>query len=228
MAERNRPELVVARLDVKGNRILRKVAENQLLPRLDLIGSVGLNGLGGRDTRSASDFSQPNPQILGGYDRSLELLTDGRFYQYRVGARLEIPINNAAAKASYAQARVDTERAWLSLHEVEESVTLEVKQAVTNMESEIEGLPAVRVARELAEENLRNQQARYEVGLATTKDLLDFQEKMLQARASEVEAVTGYNVALADLQRAEGTLLEERLILLQRPELEAAPWWARF
>jgi outer membrane protein TolC len=228
MAEMNRPELVVARLDVKGNRILRKVAENQVLPRLDLIGSIGLNGLGGRDTRSASDFSQPNPQILGGYDRSLELLTDGRFYQYRVGARLEIPINNAAAKASYAQARVDTERAWLSLHEVEESVTLEVKQAVTNMESEIEGLPAVRVARELAEENLRNQQARYEVGLATTKDLLDFQEKMLQARASEVEAVTGYNVALADLQRAEGTLLEERRILLQRPELEAAPWWARF
>lgn len=227
-AEKNRPELVVARLDVKGKRIQRKVAENQLLPRLDLIGSVGLNGLGGDRSGSSSTFSQPNPQIIGGYDRSLELLTDGRFYQYSVGARLEIPIANASAKASYAQARVDTERAWLSLQEVEESVTLEVKQAVTNMESEIEGLPAVRVARELAEENLRNQQARYEVGLATTKDLLDFQEKMLQARASEVEALTGYNVALADLQRAEGTLLEERRILVERPELEAAPWWARF
>jgi HAE1 family hydrophobic/amphiphilic exporter-1 len=236
MAEKNRPELKVARLDVEGKRIQRKVAENQLLPRLDLVGSIGLNGLGGDDTGLGTDDTgngtgfnfRPNPQILGGYDRSLELLTDGRFYQYAVGARFEIPIGNAAARASYAQARVDTERAWLSLQEVEEGVTLEVKQAVTNMESEIEGLPAVRVARELAEENLRNQQARYEVGLATTKDLLDFQERMLQARAAEVEAMTGYNVALADLQRAEGTLLEERRILMERPELEGAPWWARF
>jgi HAE1 family hydrophobic/amphiphilic exporter-1 len=228
VAEKNRPELVVARLDVRGKRILRKVAENQLLPQLNLIGSIGLNGLGGNDTRNASEFSQPNPQILGGYDRSLELLTDGRFYQYAIGARFEIPINNASAKASYAQARVDTERAWLSLQEVEEGVTLEVKQAVTNMESEIEGLPATRLARELAEENLRNQQARYDVGLATTKDLLDFQERMLQARANEMAALTGYNVALADLQRAEGTLLEERRILVERPDPESAPWWARF
>jgi HAE1 family hydrophobic/amphiphilic exporter-1 len=236
VAEKNRPELTVARLDVKGKRIMRKVAENQLLPRLDFFGSVGLNGLGGNLSRAAKQRtpiagqigSEANPQILGGYDRALELLTDGRFYQYSVGARIEVPIANAAAKADYAQAKVDTERAWLSLQEVEESVTLEVKQAVTNMESEIEGLPAVRVARELAEENLRNQQARYEVGLATTKDLLDFQEKMLQARASEVEALTGYNVALADLQRAEGTLLDERRILVERSKLETAPWWARF
>jgi len=38
-----------------------------------------------------------------------------------------------------------------------------------------------RTARELAEENLRNQKARYDVGLATTKDLLDFQDRLTAA-----------------------------------------------
>ena len=44
-----RPELIAARLDVEGKQLERKVAENQILPRLDLVGSVGLNGLGGED-----------------------------------------------------------------------------------------------------------------------------------------------------------------------------------
>ena len=72
---------------------------------------IGLNGLGGSDsgagpitdadTGAAADrqFGTANQQVLGGYSRSLELLTDGRYYQYLVGASLEIPLDNADAKA---------------------------------------------------------------------------------------------------------------------------------
>ena len=42
-----RPELVAARLNLDGRRVERKIAENRLLPRLDLVAGVGLNGLGG-------------------------------------------------------------------------------------------------------------------------------------------------------------------------------------
>lgn len=41
-----------------------------------------------------------------------------------------------------------------------------------------------RIARELAEENVRNQQARYNAGLVTPKDLLDCHDKLTQARAT--------------------------------------------
>jgi outer membrane protein TolC len=227
-ARENRPELQAARLNVGGKKIERKIAENQLLPRLDFVGSIGVNGLGGNAAGPASEFSQPNPQVLGGYDRSLELLTDGRFYQYLAGAQLEVPIANAAAKAQYAQAKVDAERASLSLFELEENVTVEVKRAITNLESLVIGIESTRIARELAEENLRNQQARYDVGLATTKDLLDFQDRLTSARALEIIALTGYRTALAELWRAQGTLLEERGILVERHDPEQPSWWARF
>lgn len=234
-----RPELLAARANVDGRGVERKIAENRLLPRFDLVGSLGLNGLGGDDAgvlptpapgQTPNPFGNfiPNPQVLGGYSRSLELLTDGRYYQYLIGAQLVIPLDNASAKADYAQAKVNSESARLSLLQTEENVTLEITQAVNNLKALLRRIDATRVARELAEENVRNQQARYDVGLATTKDLIDFQDRLTQAEQAEVEAVAAYAIELARLHFAEGTLLERRSVALDRTPQEDAPWWARF
>ncbi len=236
-----RPELIAARLNVDGRKIERKIAENALLPRLDLVGSVGLNGLGGNDTgvvffqdpippppTPPVVVSQGNPQVFGGYNRALELLTDGRYYQYLIGARIEIPIANAAAKANYAQAKVNSEAARLSLDRLEEDITLEITRAVNNLGAFLKSIEATRIARELAEENVRNQQARYDVGLATTKDLIDFTDRLTQAERAEVDSLTGYNIELARLRFVQGTLLRDRSIVLERSSPEPPPWWARF
>lgn len=234
-----RPELLAARANVDGRGVERKIAENRLLPRFDLVGSLGLNGLGGDNAgvlptpapgQTPNPFGNfiPNPQVLGGYSRSLELLTDGRYYQYLIGAQLVIPLDNASAKADFAQAKVNSENARLSLLQTEENVTLEITQAVNNLKALLRRIDATRVARELAEENVRNQQARYDVGLATTKDLIDFQDRLTQAEQAEVEAVAAYAIELARLHFAEGTLLERRSVALDRTPQEDAPWWARF
>jgi outer membrane protein TolC len=224
-----RPELIAARLNVDGRLIDRKIAENALLPRLDFVGQVGLNGLGGDNALvPPSEFGVVNQQVLGGYSRSLELLTDGRYYQYLFGARLSIPIANAAAKANYAQAQVNSEAARLSLAQLEENVTLEITQAVNNLKAFLKAIEATRIARELAEENVRNQQARYDVGLATTKDLIDFQDRLTQAEREEVIALANYNIEIARWRFAEGTLLESRNVRLDRAAPEKQPWWAMF
>lgn len=238
IAYKERPELIAARLNVDGSRVERKIAENRLLPRLDFVGGIGLNGLGGDRANFTvptpgpgmdNEFvSVPNDQVLGGYGTALELLTDGRYYQYNFGAVLEIPLGNADAKARYAEAKVNAESARLSLSQLEEGVTLEITQAVNNLKAFLVAIDATRLARQLAEENVRNQQARYDVGLATTKDLIDFQERLTQAERSEVETLTGYNIELARLYRADGTLLRNRSIVLERDEPEPPPWWARF
>ena len=237
-----RPELLAARANVDGRQVERKIAENRLLPRLDLIGSIGLNGLGGTDaglvaptptvpigqpTPTPGSFL-PNQQVLGGYSRSLELLTDGRYYQYLIGAQLVVPLDNAAAKADYSQAKVNAEAARLSLRQTEENVTLEITQSVNNLKAALKAIEATRVARELAEENVRNQQARYDVGLATTKDLIDFQDRLTQAEQAEIAALTTYTIEQARLYYSEGTLLDRRNVALARNAAESAPWWARF
>ena len=92
----------------------------------------------------------------------------------------------------------------------------------------LKSIEATRIARELAEENVRNQKARYDVGLATTKDLIDFTDRLTQAQREEITALTTYNILLAQLYFSEGTLLERRNVLLARNIQESTPWYARF
>ncbi len=227
----DRPELIAARLDVNSKGLLEKAAQNQLLPRLDFTGSLGLNGLGGTNAgpQSLGTASvSADPRVDNGYSGTLNLLGDGRFYQYSFGAQLEIPLNNAAAKAAYTQSKIDTQRARLSLRELEENVTLQIKNAIDNVRSDLKSIEATRVASSLAEENVRNQKARYEVGLATTKDLIDFQERLTRARQAEIQALTAYNTDLAELRRVDGTLLDHRNVQVRRADPEDSPWWARF
>ncbi len=229
VAYEQRPELLAARLDVDGSRVQRKIAENALLPRFDFVGSIGLAGLGGDNANVPLNvIGKPNPQVLGGYDRSLELLTDGRYYQYLVGARIEIPIANAGAKAQYAQAKVNAEAARLGLQQLEEDVTREITQAVNNLKALVTSIQATRLARELAEENVRNQQARFDVGLATTKDLIDFTERLTLAERQEIQSLATYNIELARLYFSRGTLLSERNVALESAVPEGTPWWAQF
>lgn len=229
----SRPELTAARLSVDGRGLERKIAQNQLLPRLDFVGGIGVNGLGGEDGH-AEDFRSPgtsipiNESLDDGYGGALDQLPDGRFYNYSAGAVIEVPLNNARAKADYSVANVNFEQARLGLRQLQESVTLEIKTAVNNLESGLKSIEATRIARELAEENLRNQQARFDVGLATTKDILDFQDQLTLARFREIEALTSYNTAVAEMRRVEGTLLTARNIMVEELDPERAPWWASF
>jgi outer membrane protein TolC len=235
LAREKRPELQVAQLDVHAKALSLKAAENQLLPNFDAVAGIGVNGLSGRQLPVAT----PNPEdpfssliglsrYAGGYGDSLNLLTDGRFYSYTAGVVLNIPISNAQSRAGYATARIDLERARLNFQALQQQVTLEVKTAISNLQTDLRSIEATRVARGLAEENVRNQQARYDVGLATTKDLLDFQDQQTRAQVAAILAVIQYNTDLAELRRVEGTLLRTRNIVLDVVAEERAPWWARF
>lgn len=64
--------------------------------------------------------------------------------------------------------------------------------------------------------------------MVTTKDLLDYHDKLTQARAAEVQALTTYNSDLAEMRRVEGTLLSALNVLIERATPEAAPRWVRF
>ena len=84
------------------------------------------------------------------------------------------------------------------------------------------------MARDLAEENLRNQEKRHEVGMATTKDLLDFQTRLTTARGAEVQARIDYANAAARWRRAQGRLLAHYQIVIEHRAPRSTPWFALF
>ena len=64
--------------------------------------------------------------------------------------------------------------------------------------------------------------------LATTKDILDFQEKLTTARASETRALIDYNVSLAALRQAEGNLLEQFDVVVEDLPPSPSTIWSKF
>jgi outer membrane protein TolC len=225
-----RPELLRARYEIQNRQIVAKVRRNNLLPSLDAYASYGLNGLSGRAIPQR-DFRTGENRVTGfggDYGRAIDRLASNDFQSYSAGVALSFPLGNAVAEAEYAQGQIDLRRSELGYHDLVSQVTLEVQKAIGDVRANSKRITASRLARELAEENLRQQERRHEVGLATTKDVLDFQEKVTSARAAEIQALIDYNVSLADLRRAEGTLLGQFDVVLERLPKAERPVWAVF
>lgn len=217
-----RPEILAANLEVQNKALQLRYAENQLLPRLDLKAGVGLSGLSG--TLKPGE-SNPFP---GNYSRSIDRLGSGDFYDYSVGVVLQFPLGNGQAKSEFSRAGIELDQARAHQRDLVLQITLEVEKALGDVEANFKRIQTTRVARELAEENLRGQERRFEVGLVTQKDVIDFQSRLLDAQGAELRAITDYNNSLSRLKLAEGTLLEYHNVKVEGPKKEADPWWARF
>jgi outer membrane protein TolC len=217
-----RSELLASRLTIENQTLQVRYAENQLLPRLDLKASTGLTGIAG-DLRPGT----VNP-FPGDYGRALDRLGSADFYDYSVGVELQIPLGNAQAKSDFARTRIELDQARARHRDLVAQITLEVARAVGDVKTNFERIQSTRLARALAEENLRAQRQRFEVGLVTQTDVIDFQSRVLNAQVAELRAIIDYNNALARLKLAEGTLLEHYHIQVEGPKKEADPWWARF
>jgi len=255
----NRPEVAASARGIRVQQLNERVAGNALLPKLDLAGGYGVNGLSGASgitTNTTTFFAQtnqtrpgcacsptgnlqlpflcqcqiigPSSPIAGGWDDAYRRLRSNDFYSYSFGLQFQVPIGNAAAQSQYSQARIARDQAELNHRQLLSSVTLEARQTVNDVLTARQRIDTTRVARELAEENLKNQQKRHEVGMATTKDLLDFQSRLTTARAAEIQAKIDYATALARWRRAQGRLLAEYQIVIRHPGERSAPWFAKF
>ena len=226
----SRPEIRRARAEIESSRLVSRARRNELLPELDVSASYGLNALSGRAVPQ-QDFRTGETRLSpfgGNYGDAYDRLFDGDFESYSAGVTLKVPLGNAAAEGEYVQSRIDVQRAELRYRELLSDVTLEVRTAVADVRSSSRRITATRLARELAEENLAQQKKRLEVGLATTTDILDFQEDLTEARAAEIRALIDYNVSLAALRQSEGRLLETFDVVLERLPPAPTPLWARF
>lgn len=231
IAMEKRNEIIAARLALKSNELNVALNKNQLLPRLDLYGAYGINSLSG-DPVPVQNPDDPGVVLIspfgGTYGDALGRMFEGDTYYYQGGVRIEVPIGNAAAKSAYTQSKIQEQQALFSYRQTVSEVALDVGQSVGDVISNLQRISQTRVARELSEENLRNQTKRYDVGMVTTTDLLIFQDQVARARLAEIQAVIDYNNSLAALERAQGTLLERFNVSVADRGDTITPWWAKF
>ncbi len=185
-----RPDYLQTKTDLENRIVNLKLAKNQFRPRVDAFASAGVNGLG------------------ASYSDNVEEL-DGDYYDLRIGIRFEYPLGNRAARSQLTRRRLEREQIELRLTDLEKKIALEVREAVRQVETDFKRIKTTRVARRLAQKKLEAEQAKFEVGISTTKDVLDFQVDLALARSRESRALIDYNKSLIALYQKLGTTLEE-------------------
>src|SRR3990170_4133158 len=208
-----RPEVAQAKLDIESKETLKKFYSNQRLPSLSVQASVQLQGLGGSanpDRLSFEDGPEPIPPQFDEASDAFRQLAETDFPTFAVLGILSFPIFNWTAKGNYVKASADLDRSVITFKKVGDDVELDVSNAIRAIENSIKGINATKIAVELAEEVLRNEQERLNVGIGTTRNVLDAQRDLVDARFAQIQAIVDYNVALARLERAKGTILEAK------------------
>lgn len=209
-----RPDLRERLLEVENRDIRVAFARNQTLPRLDLVATLGLNGLSGDERAGVSSDYQ------GDYFDSMSRLPDGDGYQWLAGVRVSYPLGNRAAQARLRQTAWEKRQAVYGLKRLEGTAETEVERALVDVRR---GLERYRVAERfevLAETTLQQEMERLKEGLTDTFRVLNFQDDVTEARIRKDAALTVCQKGLASLYRAMGKNLERHGIVAELREKE--------
>jgi outer membrane protein len=201
----NRFELGEQQLRIDSADVARLVAQNNLLPQLNAVGTLSFGGVN-------TDFGGASSDEL----QSDEL-------NYSIGLQLEIPLGNREARAVYQRSLLQRQQAVDAYRNFIESVSLEVKTAARDVDTTWEEMAATRQARFAASDALLAIQQREEGGEALTPTFvqlkLDTQERLANAQTQEVDAISNYNIAISHLEQTKGTLLRYDNIVMEEENL---------
>jgi outer membrane protein len=242
-AMENRPELQQSEVAREINQIDQKYFREQTKPAIDLVGSYGMVGLAGTSSGGVNPLTASStqlrdavnrllinagfdrlpdppaqtisPDLLGGYDQSLQNLLSNRFNNFRVGVQINLPLRNRTAQAQLGRSLVEGERIATQREQLEQTIQVDVRNSLQQVRSAEARLRAAGIAREASEQQYQSEQRKLDAGQSTVYLVLERQTALTTARGNELRAQTDLNKAIADLQRATGNALATHSIVVR-------------
>jgi outer membrane protein len=201
-----RPEFVAARAALSADDVRIRLARNHRLPELDLMALYASNGVGGSQINTAGQTTSTS---------SVSQLFGFGFPTYEAQLSLTLPIRNRAAQAELGNALVSRSSDLYNQRQVHEQVTLDVSNAVHQLEQAKLGIAAGKDALDLARKTMAAEQRKYELGSSTIFLVLEAQTELAAAEQSLIQAEVGYQLAVAGIDHATGKLLQPYQIQIE-------------
>jgi outer membrane protein len=194
-----RPEFDAARAALARDETQVRLAHNHLLPQLDLTGLYASNGLGG------AGFNGQGQPISSSW---VSQMFSFNYPTYEAQLTLSLPLKNRAAKAEMGTALVERRNDLYNQRQIREQVTLDVSNAVHQLEQAKLSIVAGKEALDLANKTMAAEQRKYELGSSTIFLVLEAQTEVASAQQSLLQAEVGYQLAVAAVDHATGESLE--------------------
>src|SRR5271156_1256394 len=221
-----------------------KFSENQVLPQLNLGAQFGLTSSAGTTPCQVSSLSTTtsnctaivkgvsppgNKLPFGGiYGDALDRLWGFTYYNYAAVLTFQMPLDNAVPRAALAQSRVQYEQQRVLYRAALSQTVVNVESSLANLYADYKRAAATASATYYARQSLHDEQIRFRVGLATTHDLLQFQEEEVSAEGNQVQAEVDLENAKLALAHSDGTLLQAFNINWEVQNPHEVPWYAAF
>jgi outer membrane protein TolC len=201
-----RPELLESDVDLQNRQISRKAARNALLPQLSLVGFYGGTGLGGL----------PNPVFTGdntgvvpsGLGTAITNAFNYSSPDYYVGLNLNIPLRNRIAKADQYRSELEYRQSQLRSEQLKKQIRIEVRNAQYALEQSRARRDSARKARDLAQRTFEITKKEQDLGAGSSFQTMTAQRDLSLAELDLVNALTTYEKAKVELDRATGSTLE--------------------
>ncbi|NJN60427.1 MAG: TolC family protein [Coleofasciculaceae cyanobacterium RL_1_1] len=139
--------------------------------------------------------------LLDNSDDGVSGLTEG----YTAGLQFSWQLfNGGATGAAVRDQELAQTAAELEFANQRNQVRLQVEQSYYQLEASLQNVSTAEAALQLAEDSLDLARLRFQAGVGTQTEVIAAQNDLTQAQGNRVEAIIGYNRALANLRRAVG------------------------
>jgi len=222
-ALQHRAELVESRIDLNSRDINNRAVRNAMLPTLQAYAYYGGSGVGGDvnpsvpacSTTSGSFCFNPakapppfQTSNSVGYGGTLNQLVNSTAPDRGVGLSLNIPIRNRLAQSNQVRAQLEYRQAEVRLHQLENQVRIEVRNAQFDVKQNRASVEAAQSAVDLARQTLDADQQKLKVGLTTQVTILQDAATLTTGESNLVSAKAAYEKSRLELDRATGLLLD--------------------
>ena len=193
-ALKRNPVLEQAHLAIEMADIEVDVASRQKLPQLNLTASAALQGL---------DDSPGDAH---------DWLFTGNYFGWSAGLNLEYPLGNRLREAQHRQTKLNRLKAIATLQNLSDQVAVQLKERVRQVESTYKQWQIQQEAVKAAQIELQALEDTEQIRGQLTPEFLAVklaaQAALAEARSAQLRAITDYNIALVELERTSGTVLE--------------------
>nr|WP_254063682.1 TolC family protein [Granulicella sp. S190] len=218
-ALKDRLELGESDIDLENRRLSRDAARNALLPTVALTAYYGGSGLAGLQNPASGTIST-SPLDYGG---ALRTAFNNSAPDYYVGLTVNVPLRNRVAKSDQYRAELETRQSELRLQQLKKQIRIEVRNAQYALEQSEARVLSARKGRDLAQKTFDITAKEQELGAGSNYQTLTARRDLAAAESTLVAAMTAYQKAKIEVDRAVGSTLEANDISIESAKLGIVP-----
>jgi len=213
-ALQGRPDMQRAQLAMKNQGIEVSYQRNQNLPDLQLVAQYVAYGQGGTQVDRYPPFTDASELKTRTFWDAVEDTLKRKYNGFSVSLDLKIPVVFKQEKAQLAIAKLNFEKALLTLKNTENTVYSEVKQVIKELETNRKLAEANRISVDLYEQKLKAEEKKLSVGLSTNFQVLQYLGQFTDAQNRALQSQISYKLTLARMNKILGRTLKAYNITL--------------